>query len=276
MERGLLTRDQLRGSAWRQVLYGVYADADLALNHPLMCRAARLVIPPQAAIAGRSAAALYGADLLGADDPVEVLVSCDIPRFGPASGLVIRRTTLPAEHVHQHRGLTCTTPERTCWDIARGVFGQDLVESVVHLDAMLRINAVDSATAYKVFDTRPRAKGWARARKAYMLADGRAESPQESRVRVQLVLAGIPAPVPQYEITMGGRLIARVDLAWPQHRVAVEYDGHWHADPAQLRKDRRRLNALITAGWTVLHVTDDRLRHDLGGIVTEVRKALSL
>lgn len=47
----------------------------------------------------------------------------------------------------------------------------------------------------------------------------------------------------------------------------------WHA-PAQLRKDRRRLNGLISAGWTVLHVTDDRLRHDLDGIVAEIRAVL--
>lgn len=273
LQRGLLTRGQLHGSAWRPLLYGVYADAEIPLTHALMCRAAQLVIPPRAAIAGRSAAAFYGAPFLRDDDPVEVLTPTDVPRFRTA-GLVIRRTALPDAHVQTRNGIRCTTPERTCWDIARGVFGPDLVESVVYLDALLRARAVDPAVAYHLFDTRPRPKGWNRARQAYRLADGRAESPQESRVRVNLVLAGVPTPVPQYEIIFDGRFVARVDLAWPQHRVAVEYDGHWHADAQQLRKDRRRLNALVGAGWTVLHITDDRLRHDFDGIVGEVLGAL--
>ncbi len=54
--------------------------------------------------------------------------------------------------------------------------------------------------------------------------------------------------------------MARVDLAFPEQRVAVEYDGAWHGDPGQLTRDRRRLNALVAAGWTVLHVTAADLR----------------
>ena len=52
-----------------------------------------------------------------------------------------------------------------------------------------------------------------------------------------------------------GGFVARVDLAFPDRRVAVEYDGAWHAEPGQFAKDRRRLDALVATGWTVLHVT---------------------
>lgn len=271
---GLLTKRQLRSSAWRQLLHGVYADTALPVDHVLLCRAAHLLIPPQAVFAGRSAATLHGVPYLGADDPVEVLTHSDLPRFRSAS-LIVRRAQLPESHVQVTNGLRCTTPERTCWDIARGAFGHDLVESVVYLDAMVRTGKVDTAVAFRRFgNVTPPPRGWARARQAYLLADGRAESPPESRLRVRLVLAGIPAPVPQYDVMNNGRWLARVDLAWPERRVAVEYDGHWHADPAQLRKDRRRLNGLISAGWTVLHVTDDRLRHDLDGLVAEIRSVL--
>ena len=56
--------------------------------------------------------------------------------------------------------------------------------------------------------------------------------------------------------------------------MAVEYDGQWHADAEQLHRDRRRLNQLVAAGWLVLHVTSQRLRHDFAGIVRETRAAL--
>ena len=54
---------------------------------------------------------------------------------------------------------------------------------------------------------------------------------------------------------MVGRFVARMDFAWPQHRLALEYDGLWDAQSRPVRRDRRRLNDLVTAGWRVLFVT---------------------
>lgn len=65
------------------------------------------------------------------------------------------------------------------------------------------------------------------------------------------------------------------DLAWPEFKVAVEYDGHWHADPEQLHRHRRRLNQLVGVGWTVLRVTSRRLRDDFGRVPREIRNALT-
>ena len=79
---GLLTRRQLDCPAWRRLLRDVYADSALPVTHGLYIAAARLVIPRDAALAGRSAAWQYGAaDLVGAGDPVEVLVPRSA-RFG--------------------------------------------------------------------------------------------------------------------------------------------------------------------------------------------------
>lgn len=58
----------------------------------------------------------------------------------------------------------------------------------------------------------------------------------------------------------GGRVVARVDFAWPDKKVALEYDGLWHAEPGQFAKDRDRLNELRAAGWTVVFVTAAHLR----------------
>lgn len=106
--------------------------------------------------------------------------------------------------------------------------------------------------------------------------DPGAESPQESRLRVRIVVAGLPPPVTQYVVERDGRFVARVDLAWPEYRVAVEYDGVWHAESDQIHRDRRRLNRLLGSDWIVLHVTARRLRDDLEGFLAELRAALRL
>jgi very-short-patch-repair endonuclease len=89
-----------------------------------------------------------------------------------------------------------------------------------------------------------------------------------------LRLAGLH-PQPQYPIRdPAGRFIARVDLAFPGPRVAIEYDGAWHGDKGQLPRDRRRLNALVQAGWRVLHLTAADLR-DPVAVVAAVRRLLA-
>ena len=68
-------------------------------------------------------------------------------------------------------------------------------------------------------------------------------------------------------------LVARVDFAWPEHKLAVEYDGLWHAEPGQFAKDRRRLNRLQAAGWTVDFVTAADL-HRPAQLLATIRTAL--
>ena len=113
----------------------------------------------------------------------------------------------------------------------------------------------------------------ARVRTACKLADGRAGSPQETRLRLLVHRGGLPAPEAQYEIRDGGRFVARVDFAWPELKVAVEYDGLWHADATQFSKDRRRLNRLREVGWTVVFVTAADL-HEPFRLLAMIRAAL--
>ena len=67
----------------------------------------------------------------------------------------------------------------------------------------------------------------------------------------------------RFTVRVDGRFVARVDFAWPEQKVAVEYDGLWHADEVQFAKDRRRLNRLRAAGWRIVFVTaSDMYRPD--------------
>ena len=60
--------------------------------------------------------------------------------------------------------------------------------------------------------------------------------------------------MPQHEVRDDGAFVARLDLAWPDRRVAVEYDGAHHRDPRQHSLDLARHNRLRALGWTVLQV----------------------
>jgi very-short-patch-repair endonuclease len=103
--------------------------------------------------------------------------------------------------------------------------------------------------------------------------DARAESAPESRVRVALALAGLE-PVPQHEVRVDGRFIARVDLAWPEARLALEYEGAYHFEGIQIVRDDARFERLIAAGWRVIRLSAADLR-DLDGVVARVREALA-
>jgi len=248
---GLLTPDQLRSSAWRRLFRDVYVDARVPDTHQLRCRAVRLILPVGAVVTGRSAACLDGVPLGETDDPVHLLAPPGT-RWARRGCRVVRTAWLPTGHLRAGDPPT-TIPQRTAWEIASE---PDLVEAVAALDVLFRAARPVPAAMDQWVAAYPHSD----AARAIALADPLAESPQESRARVRLVLAGFPPPVPQYSIYAGGRFVARVDLAWPTARVAVEYDGAWHGEAAQIPRDRARSNRLVDAGWEVLYLTGVQLR----------------
>lgn len=249
MAAGLLTRRQLDGSTWRRLIQDVYVHAAVPVTHQLRTEAACLLLP-DAVVTGRSAAVLWGVDLAGAGDDVEVTIP---PAHGPRRlpGLRVRRADVPPQHRRRRAGLPVTTPEFTTVSLAASLPGDD---AVVAVDQMIDSGIVDLGPVRALADAW-RGSGSARARSACDLADGLAGSPQETRLRLLIHRSGLPRPVAQFRVMEGDRFVARVDFAWPERRVIVEYDGLWHAEEGQFAKDRRRLNRLRAAGWTVVFVT---------------------
>jgi very-short-patch-repair endonuclease len=270
LSRGLLTEDALRSSAWRRLFRGIYADAELPDSYGVRIRGAALLLPPSAAFSGRSAAYLHGATELV--DPRSV-IDVTVPRpgrQGPVAGLRIHQVPLPSDDVGVLNGRRATTGLRTALDIARR---EPLAEAVAALDVLLARAVVGKGELREVAQ-RDDARGARRVQRAVLLADPRSESQQESRLRVLLALAGLIAQ-PQYMVrNEDGDVVARVDLAFPDQRLAIEYDGAWHGDRRQFAKDRQRLNRLVAAGWTVLHVTAADL-HDPAELVKRIRALLS-
>jgi hypothetical protein len=254
--RGWLTRKQLRSAAWRRLRQDVYADAALPVTHRLMVSAVGLALPDGAGFAGRSAAVLWGAtDLADADHPVEVALP---PGRRWNAGPEVRvRSLLPGQELLQRGRWLCTSRQDTAVDLLRFA---PLDDGVVLLDRLVQIGVVHLEDVRRAADALPRCPGSARAREAVRLADGLAESPQETRLRLVLTRAGLPPPVAQFRVFDDAGFVARVDFAYPDLKVAIEYDGLWHGERRAFLADRSRLNRVTAAGWVVLHVTADDLR----------------
>jgi hypothetical protein len=266
---GYLTRRQLRTRGFRRIVQGVYADPSLEWDHRLKCRGVALLLPEGAAVGGYSAAAWWGAPFAGTGHPVTVVRPEHILWKGP-SGVRVHRTALGPRDVEQVDDVPLTTPLRTAWDVAAL---ESLPTAVATLDGMVRGGHVRLADLTAMAEARTGHFGVDRVRRAIPLVDPRAESAPESRVRVALALAGL-APVPQYEVRDGGRFVGRVDLAWPECRVALEYEGAHHFDGVQIARDDDRIRRLLAAGWRVIRISAADL-HDLAAVVETVRGALA-
>lgn len=269
MLAGRLSRGQLRGPQVQRLFQGVYASADEPMTHGLRCAGAALALPSETLITGRSAAVLWGVPLARALDPVEVVIP-DVIRITRRTGLDVRRSIVRPDECVPWSGIAVATPLRMTLDL---LLTRPLPAAVADLDTVLRAGLVVLSDVAAMVQRRSD-KGIVSARRAVELADPRAESRPESRVRVWLVLDGLH-PEPQYWISDSRGRLACVDLAFEEQKVAVEYDGAWRDGQLwALNRDRDRLNRVQAAGWEVVFVTA-QLLYDPARMVRTVRAALA-
>lgn len=149
-----------------------------------------------------------------------------------------------------------TTAARTIVDLAARWSARHLVD-VLH-DA-LRRGLVTRDEVVMVGHARPRLNGVRSLRAALDAlhpSAERLESPLEVAGLAYLRRLGLPDPVLQLEVVdAGGRVVARLDAAYPDRRVAVEFDGaSFHTAPSDRRRDERRTGRLAAAGWEVVRL----------------------
>ncbi|WP_326564654.1 hypothetical protein [Micromonospora peucetia] len=288
IRQGLVTEHQLRSSAWLRLRHDVYADARLDRDHTLACRAAALRLPPEAIVAGPSAAYLHGVGHAASfTDDVHVLAPRAM-RLNPQRGLRVHSTgpaTSPSWPPARARGASggpgvpaSTDPAAAAWETAVWL---EPLRAVGIVDSLLRQGLTSRAALVEVAARNADRPGGRRARWVFGLTDPGARSPAESELRVRLVLGGLPRPAAQHPIRVAAGLLLHADLAWPAYRVAVTHDGwqqaeadsgqHAEADSPHLD----RIARLVGAGWLVLPVTGRRLRQDFPGVLCEVRAALA-
>jgi very-short-patch-repair endonuclease len=252
LAEGHLSARQLRGPYVKRVLQGVYRPAWVPLTHKLKCRAACLVLPDAAVVTGASAASVLGLRLASAADDVSVAIpeGAVVPR---RAGIRLRRVRDAAPFGQVVDGVRLAHARRIAYDAAARLPVHDATAA---LDAIVRHGLVDIAH-FRRWLTDCHDNDVRGVRLAAQLADPRAESLPESVTRVHLMQAGFEV-VPQYRVTVGSHVVARVDLALPKLKIAIEYDGRWHE--AQRALDNERLASLRGEGWTVIIVTAELLR----------------
>lgn len=262
-----LTRFHLESREWRRLTTGVYAWAGLPDGPLLEISAACLRLPLDAVVAGRSAAWLHGLDVRPTD-PVELFVT---EHSGVTSrvGVAVRRAHLEPADVTQVQGVRSTAPCRTLFDLSSRL---PFREAIVAADSALRIGLVSASELATWADRHPRAKGIRAFRRVVENAEPLSESPMETRLRVLLVLAGLPRPEAQVDLVdEHGEFLGRADLYYPGVRLAIEYDGSTHRE--SLVEDNRRQNRILAAGYSLLRFSAADLRTP-AAIVAQVRGAL--
>ena len=262
---GELQRMRRRGELV-SVRRGAYLTGPLpeapAERHRLDARAALDQLSPGAVLSHASAAVWHGLPTWRVP-----LTRVQVVRARSSGGRVHRRVhvltgPLSSEEILLVDGLPVTSVARTVVDLARTV---SFESGVVTADAALAAGVV---TMDDLELALARCKGWPgcpRARRVVAFADGRAESVGESRSRVAIARAGLPAPLPQWVVCdAAGRFLGKVDFGWPDRRTVAEFDGlvkYGRAlNPDQpveevlveekLREDRLRAEGLTVVRWT--------------------------
>jgi very-short-patch-repair endonuclease len=241
--RGDISRRRL-AREYRPIYRDVYLPRGVELTAQLRSRAAWL--STGATLCGVSAAAALGTKWLDPSAPAEI-VRAD--RHAPA-GIVVHSWDLAPNEICLAASMKVTTPARTAFDIGRLT---PPGQAIPILDALVNATGVQLAEVRALSDRRRGARGLSRLRANLDLVDGGAESPQETKLRLLIVGAGLPRPETQIEFR---HLRIRVDMGWREWKVAVEYDGvqHW-TDPRQRAWDIERIAQLEAAGWAVIRVS---------------------
>lgn len=269
---GMLTRGELRGPRFRRLFPDIYVPVsptppDLLLRS----RAAALLVAGRAVLAGYSAAEVLGASCGPADAPAEVTMleaGCQSYR---CRGLRVRRDLIDPTETGTVDGIAVTSPVRTAFDLAR--WAPNLMERVVAVDALAYRHRFVPESLMEVKYRHLGAHGSADLPKVVNLADARSESPMESRIRMALVMNGLPAPSVQHPVSAGGRSY-RLDLAYPHFLLAIEYDGETHRSQRRAHRDLIREAALVTLGWTILRFEAALVLHHPHRIAAEVGAGL--
>jgi hypothetical protein len=263
----------------RSIFRGVLVDARVPDTRDLRCLALALVLPPHGVICHCSAAWAQKIDAFQPKDRFLLTPQCMVPHGTTRSryrGVTCIQGYLPDSDIVVVNGVPMTSPARTTVDLLRKL-RRPFALSVA--DAMVRAGLV---TVVELERRIRRLKGYpgiVQARDLVRLIDPCAESPGESWLRLRLIDAGFPFPHPQLEvIDHRGRVIARIDLAYPEIKLAMEYDGAaYHSHEDDRTHDMERRDLLTDAlGWRVESATKDDIFGTDPAYETRIGKLLGM
>ena len=197
------------------------------------------------------------------------------PRRVNTGGLVNHVGRLEKADVTRLGPIPITRPERTVIDLASMMTVEQLEGT---LDEFLRRELVQLRRLEERVAALGNRAGVVRLRRLLLerIGAGTSESELETRLLRALREEGLPLPVSQYEIRNQARLIARVDFAYPDVKLAIEaYGRRYHSAWIDQEHDLTRQNDLIAMGWRVIVVTWSRLHTQRPALMRQIARSLA-
>ncbi|MGH9038516.1 MAG: type IV toxin-antitoxin system AbiEi family antitoxin domain-containing protein [Acidimicrobiia bacterium] len=260
---------RLRTGRWRRAAYEVYVVVGVPETWQLSAMVAVLAGPPGTVASHLTAAALFG--LWTPPAPPHVTV----PRGtnGRYRGAVVHWSSLDALDRCVAARIPCTHPARMLVDCA-AVLGERALCDLVDQTLFRFTDAPGVQRAMVRASRAPGRKGQRNLQHALEVwtPGPKPGSPAEMRLVRHLQRLGFPLPERQWKVRdEGGRFVGRIDLAWPDLKVGLEYDGEEHHGPRRWRQDDDRQDCLEALGWQMLRVG----KSDLGPGSTRVERWLA-
>ncbi len=253
-----------RTGRWLRLAHGAYLidPAAAPASRRALVRAVVLSLGPGAVAVLGTAAELHGIAGLPRTDEIHVAVPSPAAKRRVDGNVHVHQRDLLRPDVHTVTGIAVTRPARTIADL---LLRTHRYAAVALVDSALHRGLLTVGGLGEVPGLVRRRRGAVAARRHLAEADGRAQSPLETRVRLRCV-DGRVAPTDLQHVIRDddGHIIGVADLAWPRARLAVEADGaEPHGTPRAVYEDRRRQNRLANAGWRILRFTwQDTLHPD--------------
>ncbi|HEX3812213.1 MAG TPA: hypothetical protein VHX59_05155 [Mycobacteriales bacterium] len=263
-------RRWLDTGVWTRPFRGVYVSADTQCDDQTSIQLALMSAGADLVVVRESAAVLHGFGVL--EDGAIHLAGDQRKTARTPPGIHIHGYKLPPKDITHVAGVATTTAARTVVDLARSA---NRLDALAVVDLALRVNACSPEGLAEQALSQRSSRGIVQARRIVDWGDPAAESPMESRARLHLLDSDLPAPAPQWWVRdHHGKPIYRLDLAWPEYRVGLEYDGVDHLDRARQRSDIERRAWLTQNGWRILWVTDVDVYRAHVRMVARVRRLI--
>lgn len=240
----------LLSSRFHKIFYDCYVSSAVPLSTRLRAMAALGISPPGSFVSHATAARIWGGIVSETSD-VHVTVPPTAVRSS-RQGVKAHAGVIGAA-VTRFRNLAISTPEQTFLDLATCL---DLVALVVVGDSLIRAGRTTAAALHDAA-LAWRGRGAKLARRATRYVRDGVDSAMETRLRMLIVLAGLPTPQVNFILRHpDGSWWMRFDLCYPSLKLIIEYDGRQHAeDDDQWLHDLKRREALDRMGWRIIVVT---------------------
>src|SRR5690554_348201 len=269
-----LGRGRLRGQDLARPYRGVHSPVDL-LTLRQRCEAFHLRMPEDAFFCSVTAALLMGVPLPARCESSPLLhVGVPAPRRAlAATGVIGHKLQVRERDLRMLGELRSCSPELVWCQLGTVLSVPDLVAAGDYL-IHWRSPRTTRAFLEAALQDHPGRRGKPALREAAALLNGRSESRKESHLRVILVQAHLTGLVVNFVIETSGGWKYRGDLAFPQRKVIIEYQGDHHRDPGQFRADMTRTSRLEADGWVVIQVNADDLRNP-AELAQRIRRVLA-